>query len=455
VNKIFSFIFLLFFLYISCIYAEQSEVVDSFQNIELLNTEITSEEKIDEIFNQLESNEKIIDVIQEDKKVAEAVHNKEERVRNEDETFGVPVPVMGTSPNSGVMYGVLFAVVTETNGYIDNILAPLAVYNDLTGYNVDINYFGFPSENISYQLYFSHSSENFWEYSILYKHKNFLDPSLIFNAYGKWARESANRFYGMGPKSKEDDETCYTERNIEFELNLTWEVYKHFFLTGSWKGRANWLRKGIVDDIDTLKDHFADIEGIDGSYAMPLSFGLMYDSRDDDVSPTQGIYSRLYVEGAHKSLLSSFSYAKIGVDASIYIPKDEDKRFITVAHVLFEYMTGKDIPFYEHSMLGGSKTLRGFGDGRFYDNHRLLLNIEERIRLFRFVIAGILVDIESAIWCETGQVFGAFREIRTKDFRTVVGIGARFVVRSQIVAKVDIGFGEEGHAIFAGLDYPF
>ena len=391
----------------------------------------------------------------EDEKIAQEESKKEEVKYTEDDTFGVPVPAVGTSPNSGLMYGVLLAVVTETDGYIDHILAPMASYNDLTGYNVDVNYFGFPSTDISYQLYFSHSSENYWEYSYIYKHKHFLRDDFTFFAKGKFAHESANKFYGIGAKSSEDDETCYTERNIEFELNLIWEVWEHFFLSASWKGRANWIRKGIIDDTPTIKEKFADVEGINGGYAMPFSFGIIYDSRDDDVSPSEGIFSQAYVEGAHESLLSSFSYAKLGVDGRAYIPIDEDKKFITVVRLLFEYMTGKDIPFYELSMLGGVSTLRGFGDGRFYDNHRFLVNIEERIRLLRFIAAGILVDFEGAVWVEVGQVFGSFDEIRMKDIQTVVGIGFRFVIRTQIVAKVDVGYGDEGEAVFAGIDYPF
>jgi hypothetical protein len=37
----------------------------------------------------------------------------------------------------------------------------------------------------------------------------------------------------------------------------------------------------------------------------------------------------------------------------------------------------------------------------------------------------------------------------------VVGGGIRFLAASQIVAKIDVGLGSEGVAVFTGLDYPF
>jgi outer membrane protein assembly factor BamA len=134
---------------------------------------------------------------------------------------------------------------------------------------------------------------------------------------------------------------------------------------------------------------------------------------------------------------------------------DEDARFVTAVRGAVEYMEGKSIPFFELSMLGGSNTLRGFGEGRFYDRHRVLCNVEERIRLMRFAVGEISLDIETALFLDIGQVFSSFRNFDHKDLEMVFGTGLRLVVRSQIVAKVDIGYGSEGSAIFAGLNYPF
>ena len=38
---------------------------------------------------------------------------------------------------------------------------------------------------------------------------------------------------------------------------------------------------------------------------------------------------------------------------------------------------------------------------------------------------------------------------------TARGLGFRALVRPQLVAFVDVGYGEEGDSIFTGIDYPF
>ena len=40
-------------------------------------------------------------------------------------------------------------------------------------------------------------------------------------------------------------------------------------------------------------------------------------------------------------------------------------------------------------------------------------------------------------------------------FHAVGGLGFRGVVRPQVVGFVDIGLGEQGVAVFTGLEYPF
>jgi len=188
---------------------------------------------------------------------------------------------------------------------------------------------------------------------------------------------------------------------------------------------------------------------------LPLEFALIYDTRDDESSPTSGMYAKFFIEGAHEAILSSYTFGRFGAEIKGYIPWDSEARFVTAVRGLFEYLDGNDIPFYELSTLGGGKTMRGYGEGRFYDNHRVLINVEQRIRIARFFAGEILLDLEAAVFADIGQVFSKFSELKLDNMQTVYGAGIRFVVRSQIVAKVDIGFGDDGSAIFAGLHYPF
>ncbi len=113
------------------------------------------------------------------------------------------------------------------------------------------------------------------------------------------------------------------------------------------------------------------------------------------------------------------------------------------------------MPFLERSILGGETTLRGYGRNRFIDSSYLLLNLEERIRLFRWALFNVNTDWELAPFIDLGSVMKNILEASPHAFQFNPGIGFRAVVRPNIVGRVDIGFGNEGPAVFVGLGYPF
>jgi len=53
------------------------------------------------------------------------------------------------------------------------------------------------------------------------------------------------------------------------------------------------------------------------------------------------------------------------------------------------------------------------------------------------------------------RVFHRIDDSPVSDLHVAYGMGFRFVVRPQVVAYVDIGFGFEGSAVFSGVSYPF
>ena len=372
-----------------------------------------------------------------------------------DETFGVPVPVVALDPNKGSTLGILLAVVSEDAGRLNTIMAPVLTHNELEGISFDFNLFGFPTEDIDYKLYLSIGTEEFWGGRIYYEHKRFMHNSLKLTIRISVEKTSSDRFYGIGRDTEEDDESNYTPIVGEGYVKLTAEVFRDVYLSFSIGANRYKIKSGTVEDVDSTDEKFPNVEGVeDGSYSLPFEMALEYNSVDCDVSPTSGLHGRIFIRVADESLLSSFSYRRYGAMARFFFAVDKEKRFITAVRGLVEYMEGDDIPFYELNSLGG-ESLRGFGVGRFYDKHRILANIEERIRLFRWLAGDILLDIETVVFLDVGQVTHSLRDIDFKDMEFVVGTGIRMVVRSQIVAKVDIGFGSEGSKIYASLDYPF
>ena len=73
------------------------------------------------------------------------------------------------------------------------------------------------------------------------------------------------------------------------------------------------------------------------------------------------------------------------------------------------------------------------------------MNIEERVRLFRYKLFNVNTDWEIAPFLDLGAVEPARRE--DKELRVNPGVGFRAVVRPNVVGRVDIGFGKEGPAV--------
>ena len=83
------------------------------------------------------------------------------------------------------------------------------------------------------------------------------------------------------------------------------------------------------------------------------------------------------------------------------------------------------------------------------------MNLEERIRLFRWEVFDVIADWEVAPFVDFGSVMESFDISNSGSFEFNPGIGVRAVVRPNIIGRVDVGFGKDGPAVFVGLGYPF
>jgi len=220
------------------------------------------------------------------------------------------------------------------------------------------------------------------------------------------------------------------------------------------------IRRGAVNKVPSIRDKFtsADVPGLDGFSTHAIRFSVLYSTLNNRDTPTHGNYVRLSIEPTIKELGGASNYRNYDAEIKSYIPLD-NARYISV--IRFRYnqtlndRTRDDVPFLEQSILGGENTLRGYGRNRFIDNSFVLLNLEERIRLFRWEIFDVTADWEIAPFIDLGAVMKAFDKLNTRNFEYNPGIGFRAIVRPNIVGRVDLGVGRDGPAIFVGLGYPF
>lgn len=160
----------------------------------------------------------------------------------------------------------------------------------------------------------------------------------------------------------------------------------------------------------------------------------------------------MFAGTADRHLLGSTSYSVFGVDARPL-----------ASRAAIQYMPGgEQVPFWALSSLGGDRSivgerqpLRGFGQGRFLDRNLFSGSLELRTHVFDLNLFSREVSFEAAPFVDAGRVFHGSAQSPVSHLHVAGGVGFRAIARPFIVGYVDVGYGEEGVAMFSGIKYPF
>jgi outer membrane protein assembly factor BamA len=370
-----------------------------------------------------------------------------------DRTF-VPLPIFTTDPNERETYGALLAIIEAQEGAFRSLLVPYATYNALLGAAGSVHYERFFNHQTKFDMDVSQSTNNQAFYRLRYADPAPFDLRYLIQGFGEYENDRTARFFGTGANSLESNETNYTLRQVGGELKVGRRLMPELIASLTERLRYVTIRPGAVDSLPYLKDTFSDVPGENGSFVWAHRLALTYDARNSQVTPTRGGFGQVFVELADEAIGSEASFVRYGLEGRFLWPHLGD-RLVMAVRGLVERVDGSNVPFYELSELGGDETLRGFGENRFLDEGRLLFNAEERIKVFQLNYGNVRTDIELAVFTDIGRVFRNFSDLGSGKIQAVVGGGIRFLAASQIVAKIDVGVGSEGVAIFTGLDYPF
>ena len=366
----------------------------------------------------------------------------------------VPLPIFTTDPNEGETYGALLAVIDAQEGAFRSLLVPYVTYNSLLGATGSAHYERFLADQAKLDADVAQSTRNQAFYRLRYADLNLRGPRYLFEGFALYENDRTARFFGIGPNSLESNETNYTLRQVGGEVTFGRRLIPELIASLTERLRSVSIRRGAVDSLPFLQDVFTDVPGEDGSFVWAHRLALTYDTRNSRVTPTQGRFGQVFIEVADEAIGSKASFVRYGLQGRWLWPH-LGERLVLAVRGLLDRVDGSDVPFFELSELGGDETLRGFGENRFLDEGRVLVNAEERLKVFQINYGNVRTDIELAVFTDIGRVFHNFNDLGSGKIQAVVGGGIRFLAASQIVAKIDVGLGSEGVAIFTGLDYPF
>lgn len=369
----------------------------------------------------------------------------------------IPLPVVAVSPNEGVTVGGLTAFLFHNRrDELDSLLAPQINENPSFGTTVSLYGAFFPSDSTTIETNLSHSTAVNEDYEIRFQRNPFPRGENETNFFIFRFVDGSSRFFGFGSGSEKWGETNYANDEWGVTASYGWKIGRHYQLQVGERVRHVRIREGAVEGLPFIRTRWSreSLPGIDRFTAHAQRVSLVYSTLDPPQMATFGGYTRISVEGSSRLLGSSADYRHYEVDLRGYVPIGST-RFITAFRVFYNQTLGRAVPFLERSILGGETTLRGYGRNRFVDSSLILFNLEERIRLARWEIFGVNADWEIAPFVDWGGVMERLTTLKKSDLVLTPGIGVRAVVRPNVVGRLDIGFSDEGAAVFVGLGYPF
>lgn len=277
-----------------------------------------------------------------------------------------------------------------------------------------------------------------------------LGPTLSIRAEG--TRRADLVFYGIGPRSKQDNESRYSSDLLESSFEICQELWRNSRVT--WVGG---VRKMSFGDNDCCGDPSVPESVAAGRFPMPPGFTTGYtilhhrlegvlDSRLARPAPGSGVRFATRVEQSAQTSGDPTYWIRYGAALGGYLDVNDRNRTLglTVAADFVDPIGHGVVPFTEQVRLGGKRAMRGFLDGRLVDRSAVSARLEYQWPVWTW--------LDAAIHYEVGNVFGEHLEgFEPELLRASFGVGLRANRRRDHAFELLTGFGTDTFADGGGI----
>jgi hypothetical protein len=303
----------------------------------------------------------------------------------------------------------------------------------------------------------------------------FQEERSFLKAWGGFEKSLTRRFYGFGAKTRDGDETSYTDQTafgrFGFELALP-DPGDNLVMGASIKGEWHSLSDGEVDNKPNTADIFTGTFVQADNHTLGwLELELRYDTRDSQRMPYRGFAVGAEIDSALVQTGWDLGSVFTAYGTKIFpLPpllheggdsEEENPPTDTFALQLKTSTTAGDLPFYSIPTLGGSQTLRGFVTGRFRDRSMWHASAEYRFWVFTrgfaipFTKALRVERVGLAFFGDTGSVADDWPDLFSSRVWASAGVGLRLTMERDAPFRVDVGFSSEGVEVTAGFGLSF
>ena len=326
-----------------------------------------------------------------------------------------------------------------------------------------------------------------------------LDVPYIFNTKWRLRIETAYEsnpnllYFGTTEKSlgillNPGDSTKYSKyKDYENSLSGDFEFYntynkKEFHLNASMErsffdGKVRLLGgiEAAYVDFSTFVGRSKLMEDVTSKSALGLGkywvtfaqVGFIYDTRDLEPDPSQGVFAELTNELSLKAIGSSYNFNKTFFHFNYYqkVLPGIFKKFVFAGRVSMGYTAG-DAPFFEYQDqwssegsiegLGGPNTLRGYKQSRFLGRLMNFNNFELRYRFAETDILKQHLAFSAVPFYDIGGVWDDYNSFsKFKNFRDSEGGGLRIAWNVNTIIRLDYAISKEDRQFFFNLSHAF
>ena len=245
----------------------------------------------------------------------------------------------------------------------------------------------------------------------------------IFPSYVKFP----DQFYGIGREVTLDDEEDYTPERISVGMRYNREVLGELRLGLDYRI----TRHRLVEEDPDGQLATGDITGTENSTLSLPGITVSWDTRDNLWGSTKGLWLQLSAATSSGTWGSDYSFNQFIGDFRGYVSTGENT--VWAAQLL---ATGLDDnpPFFAYPRLGGEEGLRGYRAGLFMDKTRALARGEFR----RDAIIGRFGGV---LFAGIGDVAPNVGKLTLAGNLWTAGFGVRYLWDKEEMLKVRLDFG--------------
>lgn len=242
-------------------------------------------------------------------------------------------------------------------------------------------------------------------------------------------------FFGIGNQQDPNFRELYGVDYPRIRINVLQKIKPNFYLGGRY-----WFEDFQTRDFETDGQLISGkIPGGNGGKTSGLGIVAWFDTRDNLFYPSKGTNIQTSFIINSKITGSDFQYPRFELDANQYFSLSNKQ---VLAFNFYSVFMKGEIPFNRLALLGGSKKMRGFYEGRYRDKNLLLLQAEYRVELFWRLGATAFANI--------GTVSNKFQNFGNQPLRSTYGAGLRFALdkENKVNLRFDVGFSRNSSGIY-------